>query len=230
METRISQLERQVRLLRIFLIICLAISGLALARGFMGRSEDGVLRARGLVITDAEGRERILIGAPVPAAASRVRTDPEKARKAWGARYPRFDWYASLNHATNGILILNEEGFDQIAIGDPTPDPNIGRRIAPSTGIQINDRQGNERTGWGFFPTLNRVVLGLDTARGTEGVYLVVHESGYSGVGALGKDADVFLGYADPGSPFAKPDRPWSGLLVRRGESVRHSLDAFAVK
>lgn len=230
METRIVQLERQVRHLRIFLIVVLAISGLALVRGFTGRSGNDILRARGLVIVDAAGRERILIGAPVPAAASRVRTDPEKARQAWAGHYPRFDWYASLDHATNGILILNEEGFDQIAIGDPTPDPNIGRRIAPSTGIAVNDRHGFERTGWGFFPTLNRVVLGLDTDRGTEGVYLVVSEAGYTGVGAQGNGAEVFLGYASPGSPFAAPDRPWSGLSIRRGEIVRHSLDAFAAK
>ena len=230
METRIRQLERQVRWLIGLLVVALAVAGLALVRGLSGRGNDDILRARGLIIVDAAGRERILIGAPVPAAASRVRTDPEKARKAWAARYPRFDWYAGLNHATNGIIILNEGGFDQIAIGDPTPDPNIGRRIGPATGIQINDRQGNERTGWGVFPTLNRVVLGLDTERGSEGVYLLVHESGYSGVGAQGKDADVFLGYAAPGSTFATSSRPWSGLLVRRGESVKHSLDAFALK
>ena len=86
MESRIRQLERQVRWLLGLLIVALAIGVLALVRGLAGRSGDDVLRARGLIIVDAAGRERILIGAPVPAAASRVRTDPEKARKAWAAR------------------------------------------------------------------------------------------------------------------------------------------------
>jgi len=34
----------------------------------------GVLRVRGLVVEDSLGRERILIGAPIPHAANRVRT------------------------------------------------------------------------------------------------------------------------------------------------------------
>lgn len=35
-------------------------------------------------------------------------------------------------------------------LGDPVPDPNIGRRIGPATGLIINDLQGFERTGYGF--------------------------------------------------------------------------------
>lgn len=55
-----------------------------------GTETDGVLRARGLVIEDDAGRERILIGAPIPEAANRVRTDEARVREAWGPRFSEY--------------------------------------------------------------------------------------------------------------------------------------------
>jgi hypothetical protein len=78
------------------------------------QAADGVLRIRGLVIEDASGRERILIGAPIPAAANRVRTDETRAREFWAGRYPDPDrymgFYKGYNHETNGILIPTDTG------------------------------------------------------------------------------------------------------------------------
>ncbi len=97
----------------------------------------------GLVIEDEAGRERILIGAPIPEAANRVRTDEARVREIWAPRFPDEEaymgFYEDYSHETNGILILSEDGFDRLAFGDPVPDPNIGRRIGPSTGLLIND-------------------------------------------------------------------------------------------
>ena len=138
-----------------------------------GAATDEVIRARGLIIEDEAGRERILIGAPVPEAADRVRTDEDRVREIWGPRFPDayMDFYQDYSHETNGMLILSEDGFDRLVVGDPVPDPNIGRRSAPATGMVINDVEGFERTGYGLSPVDGRynVGLGLDTDRIEEG-------------------------------------------------------------
>jgi hypothetical protein len=183
---------------------------------------DGILRARGLIIQDAQGRDRILIGAPVPDSAARVRTNFRKAVDAWGKRFPSMDWYKTLDNSTNGILLLDDRGFDRIAIGDPTPDPNIGRRISPATGIQINDQEGFERTGWGYFAAKGRVVLGLDSARGQEGVTAFILEDNTTGLSINAGEKSLFLGSA-PGE--AAP--PEFGLLFKeKGRTVKAVTEA----
>jgi hypothetical protein len=125
-----------------------------------------------------------------------------------GERFPNLDWYKTIDNSTNGILILDEKGFDKIAIGDPTPDPNIGRRIAPAVGIQINDQEGFERTGWGYFPGKDRVVLGLDSRKGQEGVTLFVLENDTTGMNINAGGKELFPG-----------ERPTEG---RRSNSKPH--------
>ena len=167
MSTSAEQLKRTIRWLQVYA----ALMTVALAVLFVrsGTPADGVLRARGLIIEDEAGRERILIGAPVPEAANRVRTDEARVQEVWASRYPDADgymgYYQGYSHETNGLLILSEDGFDRLVLGDPVPDPNIGRRIAPSTGMVINDLEGFERMGYGFKVVngLGRVGLGLDT-------------------------------------------------------------------
>ncbi len=224
MDPAIEKLRKGFRFMAFYSAI-LTIAVIALATLMIlsrGSGREGVLRARGLVIVDDRGRDRILIGAPVPASADRVRTDMAKAESAWGKRYPRFDWYKGLDHGTNGLLILDEKGFDRVVVGDPTPDPSIGRRISPASGIQINDREGFERTGWGYFPDLGRVVLGLDSAKGTEAVVLVVREDDTAGVSIGSPQAQIFLG----SQPAQKDDlefaSPWNGLIIREGKEIRH--------
>jgi hypothetical protein len=227
MEKKILRLEKQVEQIRFAILILSATFLLMIFLALAPKDNDMILRAKGLVIVDNNGNERILIGAPVPEAKNRIRTDFEKARKAWASRYPSFDWYKNLNHNTNGIIILDESGFDRIAIGDPAPDPNIGRRIAPSVGIVINDKQGFERTGWGFFPDKNRVVLGLDSDRGTEGVILSILEDGTSGIGVTGKSTELFLGEGGPNSMNTGLPGPFSGLLIRDKTGIKYILNSF---
>ena len=58
-----------------------------------GTAADGVLRAHGLIIEDDAGRERILIGALIPEAGNRVRTDTTRLRELWGPRHPDIEKY-----------------------------------------------------------------------------------------------------------------------------------------
>jgi hypothetical protein len=222
LEALVSRLRNQIRVLSALFLVGLSAGSFLMLR----RGDDRILRARGIIIVDDQGRDRILIGAPVPDSKSRVRTDPQKAMKAWGSKYPRFDWYAGLDHRTNGILILNDRGFDQIIVGDPVPDPNIGRRIAPSVGIAINDPTGEERSGWGFFPDKNRIVLGLDSDKGTEGVVLSILEDGSAGLSTSGGRGEIFLGHTGSATPVAGPPGPFDGLFISNREGASRKLEA----
>ncbi len=69
---------------------------------------------------------------------------------------------------------LAENGFYRLALGDSTQDPNMGNRIGAGPRLDINDAAGFERTGYGLLTVngKNRVTLGLDSKRGTEGLAL----------------------------------------------------------
>ena len=229
-ESRIRQLEGQVRGLRIAAAsIAIALLGLAVAAFTQGQSD--IVRARGIIIEDAAGRERILIGAPIPAAENRVRTDSARAREAWAGRFPDPDqymgYYANYRHSMHGMLILDENGFDRVAVGDSTPDPNIGQRIAASTGIQINDDRGFERSGYSVLKVngSDRVVLGLDGPRG-EGVVLSLVDGNRMGLSVYGPQNTVgFFGSATAGnSQIRVPDSVF-GLVLRRGDDLLHVLN-----
>lgn len=218
----IRHLQRQVRGLQT--LAAAAILAIPLLAWIGGPTD--VLRVRGIVIEDAEGRERILIGAPIPEVAHRIRTDFEKAEAAWGERFPDMEWYRKLDHDTVGMLVLDENGHDRIAIGDPTPDPNVGRRIAPSVGIAINDAEGFERSGWGHFPELGRVGFGLDRQDG-EGLNLFILEDGTSGVLIRDKDGEhhTFLGHASPESFVTSHSDSLHGLVLRDASGPRVLID-----
>jgi len=220
-----ERLTRSIRWLQVYA----ALTTIALVVLFVrsGVATDDVLRARGLIIEDTAGRERILIGAPIPEAANRLRTDEARVREVWAPGFPDADaymgYYQDYSHETTGMLILSEEGFDRLVVGDPVPDPNIGRRIAPSTGMVINDANGFERMGYGVKPMDGRyrVSMGLDTDRIQEGLVLIVDDDGPHGV-LVGTGPDrIFLGTAPAGHGWTGLAEEFQGLLVRRdGETV----------
>ena len=229
MSTSAEQLTRTIRWLQVYA----ALMTVALAVLFVrsGTPTDGVLRARGLIIEDEAGRERILIGAPVPEAANRVRTDEARVQEVWAPRYPDADaymgYYQDYSHETNGLLILSEDGFDRLVLGDPVPDPNIGRRIAPSTGMVINDAEGFERMGYGLKVVngVSRVGLGLDTDRIEEGLLLTLDDDGLLGV-TVGTGADgIFLGSAPAGHRWTGVAEAFQGLLIRRNGEIVHEVN-----
>jgi hypothetical protein len=229
MSRRIQKLERDLKWLKAYAaILTCVLLFTALAPLGQPASQDGVIRARGLIIEDEDGRERILLGAPIPAAANRVRTDLERVREIWGSRFGEryMEYYANYRNDMNGLLILDANGFDRIAVGDPTPDPNIGRRIAPATGIEINDEEGYERTGYGLLKVDGRyrVVLGLDSDRGTEGLALSLFDGGKVGLTLFG-ERSLFLGSAPPGT-MAGASGEFHGLRIKQGDEVSYEINA----
>ncbi|NIN70816.1 MAG: hypothetical protein GTO46_02550 [Gemmatimonadetes bacterium] len=231
MSGRIQKLERDLKWLKAYaaILTCVLVFT-ALAPLGQSTSEDGIIRVRGLIIEDEEGRERILLGAPIPDAANRVRTDLERVREIWGSRFGEryMEFYKDYRNDMNGLLILDANGFDRIAVGDPTPDPNIGRRIAPATGIEINDEEGYERTGYGLLKVdgLYRVVLGLDSDRGTEGLTLSLFDGGKVGLSVYG-ERSLFLGTAPPGA-MTGVSGEFHGLRLGSGDEVSYEINAAA--
>jgi hypothetical protein len=167
LDSRMARLERRLRFFE--LVVLVLTTGLMVAvwmglRPLRARADDSskILRVRGLIVEDASGRARILLGAPVPKVKDRRRTDD-----------------------AIGLIVLGENGAERVAVGYPTPAPQIGghveQRITPASGIVIDDLNGNERGGFGFLDN-DRVVLGLDYP-GCEAVTLaVVPEWGFAGL------------------------------------------------
>jgi hypothetical protein len=235
MNDEVKKLQKGVRWLKGYAALstaALILLGLAVFRSQYG--SERVLRARGLVIEDSAGRERILIGAPIPAAKNRVRTDLSRAMTIWGRRFPKeyIEWYQHYRHDMNGVLILDEKGFDKAALGDPVPDPNIGRRIGPSTGVIVNDDEGFERTGYGLLKVENRyrAVLGLDSAEGREGVTLALSDDGPLCLAVEQADRAIYLGMSPPGSPITGMPDVFHGLVLRSGGKVKYQINAAQTK
>ncbi len=97
-----SEMERVKRTIR-WLQGYAAVMTIALVVLFVGNgtAADGVLRARGLIIEDDAGRERILIGAPIPEAGNRVRADTTRLRELWGPRHPNGACWAEPTMSTS---------------------------------------------------------------------------------------------------------------------------------
>lgn len=225
LERRVRALERQRNLLA-------AVGAGTLALLLLGTApwsrpqDDDVLRVRGIIIEDDDGRERILIGAPIPVVEHRIRTDPEKVAKAWGHRYPDMKWFEKLDHSTNGMLILDKAGHDRIVVGDPTPDPNVGKRLAPGSGLAINDEEGIERSGWGYFEKTGAVGLGLDHRSG-EGLNLFLQPDGTAGILIRDEGANLtFLGHAPAGNWASGLAAEVNGLVLRDRNGPRLVLDS----
>ena len=183
-EIRLRKQIRRLQACMSFLgIVVLVLIGSAFSTA---EKHEDVIRARGLIIEDDQGRERILIGSPIPAAKNRVRTDLARVNEVWGKRFPEkyMEWYRSYQNDMNGILILDANGFDRVGLGDPVPDPNSGKRIAPSSGVVLNDEEGFERSAYGLLKVKNlyRVVLGMDNAQGQEGATLFLEDDGPVGL------------------------------------------------
>jgi hypothetical protein len=121
-----------------------------------------VLRLKGLVIVDDQGRDRILLGAPTPESASRTRKDAQ----------------------TESLVFLGENGADRVIIGQ-TPDPSIAgqtsKRIAEGWGSLYFDPNGNERGGMGFLGN-GRAVVALDRPNGDALGMMVDDQTHYAGM------------------------------------------------
>ncbi len=226
----LKSLKKTVRLLSILIILLIiAFVGYVIHDTVLDEYGNvGIIRTSGIVIEDEFGNERILIGAPVPYAKNRVRTDSLKVWNHWGQYYePEFmEWYEDYNNDNYGILILDSAGFDRIALGNHVPDLSFGQRIGPLTGLIINDENGTERTGYGVLNINgeNRVNLGLDDRYGIDRVSLSVDESGVYGLKVFDKNSRIFMGKTDSINPFLT-DRPnFNGLIIDDPDSKEIDL------
>jgi hypothetical protein len=176
-----NRLQREVARLRILVIIALlAVIALA-AVSLLRKPEtpakpDTILRAQGLVITDAQGHDRILIGAPVPASKDRTRKDD----------------------ASDGIIFLGKTGADRLAVGQ-TPTLHIDGKTYKrrgddnNYGMTLYDTKGSERGGMASMGT-GRVGIALDRATAP-----------YEAIGLMVDDEDNFAGmYINYGDPKAR--------------------------
>lgn len=227
MQERIEKLERELRLMKLyaaFLTVAIAVGAITAFRPAAQGTE--VIRARGIVIEDARGRDRILIGAPVPESKARMRTDLARVEQTWARRYPNpkeyMEYYKGFRHTVHGMVVLDENGHDRLALGDSVPDPNIGKRMGASTGITLNNADGFERSGYAILTVegKERVVLGLDDDQG-EGIELALHQSGFRGLHVRTSVGRLFLGSAPPGDSHTGMPGSFHGLLLKEGNDTR---------
>ncbi len=147
---RLDLLERRVR--RLLVLVVILSTGLLAAAAQPGAD---VLRAKGLVIVDAQGRERIILGAPLAEAT----TDARLATAA-------------------GMAILDSAGRMAVSVGAGSPlinpDGTVGTRIAGENGVIFYDpRSGQERGGFGAFDD-GRANICLDYEGHKEAVCMTV--------------------------------------------------------
>lgn len=227
--------ERSLRLIYVPLLVCILfqffMSAAATTEAGEPAAKDRVLKVRGIIVVDENGRERILIGAPIPISKDRIRTDAARAVAAWGKNFPPqyVDWYKGYRHSVNGMLVLDEGGFDRVAVGDRLPDPNIGKRIGDQSGILFNDEKGFERGAFGFIKTdeRSRVVLGLDSQKG-EAATISVLEDGSTGLRVARRGQSSFLGFLEPGTPLNNGSEAFNGLMLNSGKDTKFKFDTFA--
>lgn len=159
--TRLVYLTLSCALLFGLTTAILSIPACTTAQMYSSQRPEHVLRVRGLIVVDEQGRERIAIGAPWPSLHGR-------ASKAQGV----------------GMLIVDSTGVDRVNVAAPAPDPpGVGERIAPANGLTFYDQRGNERGGVGYLDN-GRSVLVLDNNEG-EGAGVFSFDDGYVGVGLL---------------------------------------------
>ncbi len=220
MRSDIERLDRRIR--RLNLAVVGLGSALVLVLGAAASQRSDVIRTKGIVIEDAQGRARILIGAPLPIVAERLRTSPDKYETAFGGVLGKYaSGVGNLRNDAVGMLILDENGHDRVALGGPGADPLNGRRIGEDFGLTFNGPDGIERGGIGHLLNvetgLDRAILGLDGPEG-EGAMLIADSDGTNGLLVFdhSKKQSLLVGRSRPGGLMSqKDDRDRLGLATR---------------
>ncbi|GAB2657163.1 hypothetical protein GCM10027036_08310 [Flavihumibacter cheonanensis] len=168
-----------------------------------------LIRAKGIIIEDANGKDRILIGAPVPFSKNRVRTDTALVRKHWASQFDDpnqyMGWYKKYKNSSNGIIFMNEEGFDEVLIGENLADANVGVRMYEISGILFNNKKGWERGGAGVNTSADgktRQGVGFDDESG-EAMHMVTLEDGSKALIIADEKGSLRIGMSQkPGELF----------------------------
>jgi hypothetical protein len=219
MQQELIALKKQVLRLQIGMLCCIAMVTLFVLYGFKQPGNNSqVIRAKGIIIEDSAGRDRILIGAPLPASADRVRTDTALVRKHWSKHYGNPDqfmkWYSEYKHSAIGMVVLNEEGFDRVIFGDKLADPNTGKRMFEAAGLLWNDKQGWERGGAGVNTTSDgkaRSAIGVDDRDG-EAVHMVALEDGTKGLMIGGENGRLMIGMSKKDGKWFQNKNAFTGM------------------
>lgn len=149
----IKPLRKQTRILQSCLIA--TVCGVLIAAS--PRTVD-VLQARGIVIEDGAGRQRIVLG------------DPGTGIHSGGTR------------SSTTLVFKSENGQDRVLIGqEPAPslDGKVYPRVAPGWGMLINAPDGSERGGFGYLDGRG-ASISIDRPTGDALGMLVNEKSGLS--------------------------------------------------
>lgn len=240
LQTRMRLLERRLYFayLTIVVVVLMQVGLFFLSPSKIvaesAESQSKIIRTRGIIIVDEQGRERILLGAPIPAAKNRVRTDLARVKELWGKRFsPKYmEWYRDYNHNVNGMLVLDGNGIDRLVVGDQVTDPNIGKRIGTQTGLIFNDEEGFERGGFGLIKANDkfRVVLGMDSKQGKEGLSLSLFDEGPVGMGIRNDKDSTYLGFLPPKTWDNQTADPFFGVLMKQNQEVKHQINTLQKK
>lgn len=175
---KIQEIEsRYNKLKRLFIAFLSIILLISVSFAFTVNQKSELIKTKGIIIEDEDGKDRILIGAPIPQSKDRVRTDTNLVRKYFATELnpenmnKYMEWYKKYRHSAFGMVVMNEKGIDVMQIGDQLSDPNVGRRIFLPTGILLNNQKGLEVGGFGthtFDDGRSGVALGLDDPKMVE--------------------------------------------------------------
>lgn len=204
-ELRKSQLRTKRLYIGSLVLLCVAFATFS----FTKINRFDLIRAKGIVIEDVNGRDRILIGSPVPFSAHRVRTDTALVRKYWASQFKDpnqyMEWYKKYKNTSNGIIFMNKEGFDEVLVGDNLADPNVGVRMFEMSGILMNNKKGWERAGGGINTTKDgksRGGFGIDDESG-EAMHLMTMEDGSKALIIADENGSIRIGMSKkPGELF----------------------------
>jgi hypothetical protein len=98
--------------------------------------------------------------------------------------------------------------------------------------VVINDERGFERSGYGLLKVKDRyrVVLGMDSAKGQEGLWLALFDEGPVGAAVQDGKRTVYLGSAPAKDELIGLTDPFHGLLVKGPEGIRFLANAAPEK
>lgn len=121
LEDRIAELERRLRRDRLILCILATVTGGAVLMGWAPQeSRFGTIRVKAIIVEDVQGRERIVIGAPIP--------EPPGARIA----------------PSTGMAIRDTNGYERFGLGlFPNGRMGMGFDAPPGKGDDRNRERIN---------------------------------------------------------------------------------------
>lgn len=210
--------KRYARMKSIMMSLCILLVIGIINLSFVNSRSQRIIRARGIIIEDSAGRDRILIGSPIPFSRDRVRTDTALVRKYWAGKFRNPDqymgWYKNYQHTADGMVVMNEKGFDIVQVGDKLSDANVGKRMFRSSGILWNTETGWERGGAGVNTTSDgkaRPTIGLDDESG-EALHLICLEDGSKGIVIARRNESIRIGLGNQSGPLFEGKTAFAGI------------------